>query len=70
MFCPVCRYEYRGGFYVCSDCSVDLVDKLEEVKTPEIRRPSFAVYKMSLKRVRIALGIVFGFFICTCQDLI
>ena len=28
MFCPVCRAEYREGFRECSDCDVDLVEKL------------------------------------------
>ncbi len=31
-FCPKCRVEYREGFYRCSECDCDLVDKLE----PEI----------------------------------
>ena len=29
MFCPNCRAEYRKGFLECSDCDVDLVEKLE-----------------------------------------
>jgi hypothetical protein len=28
MFCPVCKAEYRAGFYRCSDCEVDLVADL------------------------------------------
>ena len=28
MFCPKCRAEYREGFLECSDCDVDLVEKL------------------------------------------
>lgn len=28
MFCPVCGDEYRAGFTRCSDCGVDLVEKL------------------------------------------
>jgi hypothetical protein len=30
MFCPECQAEYRPGFTRCSDCAVDLVDKLPE----------------------------------------
>jgi len=30
MFCPQCEAEYRPGFTRCSDCYVDLVDKLPE----------------------------------------
>ncbi len=30
VFCPKCKGEYRDGFYVCADCNVDLVEKLEE----------------------------------------
>jgi hypothetical protein len=32
MFCPVCRAEYREGFFECTDCDVDLVEKLEPLK--------------------------------------
>jgi hypothetical protein len=31
MFCPKCRAEYREGFLECSDCDVDLVEKLESM---------------------------------------
>ena len=61
MFCPQCKYEYREGFYVCSDCNLDLVIKLEE-KPHEIRKPSLAVYRKSLKRFWISLGIAAGLF--------
>ena len=61
MFCPKCKYEYREGFYVCSDCNVDLVDKFEE-RPPEIIKPSLDVYKASLKRLWISLGIAAGLF--------
>lgn len=30
MFCPKCRYEYIPGVYTCSDCGIDLVEKLPE----------------------------------------
>lgn len=33
-YCPKCRVEYREGFSVCSDCDVDLVDKLPEIEPP------------------------------------
>ena len=36
MFCPICRAEYREGFLECSDCDVDLVEKLDAMsKMPE-----------------------------------
>src|SRR5713226_9336798 len=28
MFCPVCKGEYRSGFYRCADCNVELVAAL------------------------------------------
>ena len=34
MFCPICRAEYRDGFYECTDCDVDLVEELEPL--PEV----------------------------------
>ena len=30
MFCPVCKAEYREGFYRCSDCDVPLVSSLPQ----------------------------------------
>jgi hypothetical protein len=30
MFCPQCKAEYRSGFTHCSDCAVDLVERLPE----------------------------------------
>lgn len=30
MFCPQCKAEYRPGFIRCSDCDIDLVDRLPD----------------------------------------
>jgi hypothetical protein len=30
MFCPQCRAEYRPGFIRCSDCDIELVDRLPD----------------------------------------
>jgi hypothetical protein len=30
MFCPICKSEYREGFYRCVDCDVDLVSELPQ----------------------------------------
>ncbi|HUL44514.1 MAG TPA: hypothetical protein VLY03_09170 [Bacteroidota bacterium] len=30
MFCPKCRYEYRKGFTICTDCNIPLVEELAE----------------------------------------
>ncbi len=35
MFCPVCKAEYRTGFTHCSDCDVDLVERLSPDKVQE-----------------------------------
>lgn len=37
-FCPKCRYEYKAGVKVCSDCGVELVDTLESVKIAVLLR--------------------------------
>jgi hypothetical protein len=29
MFCPKCKAEYREGFFICSDCKIDLVSELQ-----------------------------------------
>ncbi len=34
MFCPVCKAEYREGFYRCPDCDVDLVTSLPPQSDP------------------------------------
>jgi hypothetical protein len=32
-FCPKCRYEYKLGVTRCSDCDVELVDRLPDPET-------------------------------------
>lgn len=34
MFCPACKAEYRPGYVRCSDCGVDLVEKLDTIQSP------------------------------------
>ena len=48
-FCPECKSEYRPGFTRCSDCEVDLVERLPEeheyldmVEAGKIPDPSYA----------------------------
>jgi hypothetical protein len=61
MYCPVCRAEYREGFLECSDCDVDLVEKLERqpkmpgfVKLATIfREGNIAVIKASFDKTEI-----------------
>lgn len=39
LWCPKCRTEYRLGFRLCSECGVELVDKLGEIgKEDEIEK--------------------------------
>lgn len=33
MICPLCKTEYREGFYTCADCSVSLVPGIAEVES-------------------------------------
>jgi hypothetical protein len=35
MFCPLCKTEYREGFYTCADCSVPLVAELQKEEKSE-----------------------------------
>jgi hypothetical protein len=35
MFCPLCKTEYREGFYMCADCSVPLVAELPQIEETE-----------------------------------
>ena len=61
MYCPVCRAEYREGFLECTDCDVDLVEKLERlpkmpgfVKLATIfNEGDIAVIKVSLDKSEI-----------------
>ena len=58
MYCPVCRAEYREGFFECTDCDVDLVEKLEPLpETPVFvklatifNEGDIAVIKLSLEK--------------------
>jgi hypothetical protein len=46
MFCPVCKAEYRQGFTHCSDCDVDLVEKLSDRpsgETSPVKVPPVAI---------------------------
>ena len=61
MFCPKCRAEFREGFFECTDCDVDLVEKLEPlpkmpgfVKMATIfREGNIAVIKASFDKTEI-----------------
>ena len=56
MYCPNCRSEYREGFTVCSDCNVDLVNRLpndEKEETEEIN-----VVKIESTSNEIDAGII------------
>ncbi len=43
MFCPLCKAEYREGFFRCADCGVDLVAALDQEEPPE-EEPSEVVW--------------------------
>jgi hypothetical protein len=61
MYCPICRAEYREGFYECTDCDTYLVEKLEPL--PEVpgfvklatifREGNIAVIKASFDKTEI-----------------
>ena len=61
MYCPKCRAEYREGFLECTDCDVDLVEKLERIpRMPRFvkmatifREGNIAVIKASLDKTEI-----------------
>jgi hypothetical protein len=61
MYCPKCRAEYREGFLECSDCDVDLVEKLERIpRMPRFvkmatifREGNIAVIKASFDKTEI-----------------
>ena len=36
MFCPQCKAEYRPGFIRCSDCDIELVDRLPDEQNASI----------------------------------
>lgn len=36
MICPKCRAEYREGFFVCSDCNINLVNELPTTERPDL----------------------------------
>ena len=48
MICPKCKAEYREGFAFCSDCHVDLVEKLPEGNDQNMNYDSegFLIYRV------------------------
>lgn len=36
-WCPKCGYEYKAGYKICSDCNVELVDKLEALEDDSLK---------------------------------
>lgn len=42
-YCPKCKYEYKEGFTVCSDCGVELVDSLDDIKVAILTRDETTV---------------------------
>ena len=61
MYCPKCRAEYREGFLECTDCDIDLVEKLERIpRMPRFvkmatifREGNIAVIKASFDKTEI-----------------
>ena len=51
MYCPICRAEYREGFLECSDCDVDLVEKLKRIP----RMPGFVKLATIFREGNIAV---------------
>ena len=51
MFCPICRAEYREGFLECTDCDVDLVEKLG----PQPKMPGFVKMATIFREGNIAV---------------
>lgn len=75
MFCPLCKTEYREGFYTCADCSVHLVEELPQIEASQpvisqkdksragfVGKIQFTVLlKTSVAIALICTGFVFSF---------
>ena len=51
MYCPICRAEFREGFLECTDCDVNLVEKLEPMR----RMPGFVKMATIFREGNIAV---------------
>ena len=51
MYCPICHAEFREGFLECTDCDVDLVEKLEPMR----RMPGFVKMATIFREGNIAV---------------
>lgn len=54
-FCPKCKVEYRKGFTMCSDCKIELVDSLDNIREETIVEP-----KIKTDHANIGLTDIFG----------
>jgi hypothetical protein len=68
MFCPECQAEYRPGFTRCSDCDVDLVEKLPEldIRAPQPKRDWMSTIKtrMQTRESKSTLTVYLSLFLC------
>jgi hypothetical protein len=68
MFCPGCKAEYRPGFTRCSDCEVELIDKLAETepdrpKSQEFRdvnNPVEIAHFVNVQQAEFAVSVLEG----------
>jgi hypothetical protein len=57
MFCPVCRAEYRKGFFECTDCDVDLVEELQPLpETPGFVKIATIFSEGDIAVIKTSLG--------------
>ena len=52
MFCPKCKYEYREGFQVCSDCGTLLVNELPPETQGKNKRKMLSSFNYKLVLTR------------------
>ncbi|MDP8237744.1 MAG: hypothetical protein P9X24_01525 [Candidatus Hatepunaea meridiana] len=65
MFCPECKFEYKAGVTICSDCNVPLVKKLTLEAVSQLEAKPQQRQKLRYATLAVIIGISYIFVLKT-----